>query len=65
MLEAEWAFSGFESGPSSSLTSDAEEVCQVVEAMLRSVVSGVVGHERSEDVSVLWKQNNLLHLRKL
>ncbi|KAF8626016.1 hypothetical protein AX15_005110 [Amanita polypyramis BW_CC] len=62
MLEAEWAFSVFEPGSPSPMVaekvSDTKELCQVVEAMLRSVASGVVGPERTEDVSLLWKQNN-------
>ncbi|KAM6500810.1 hypothetical protein JOM56_003824 [Amanita muscaria] len=53
MLEAEWAFSA----------SGVEEICMFVEAMLRSIVGGVLGlggpHRSSvgEDISVLWKQN--------
>ena len=58
MLEAEWAFSAFET-INESAKSDTEEVCQVVEAMLRSVVGSMVaGPERNEDISALWKQNN-------
>lgn len=59
MLEAEWAFSAF--GTTNEGTkSDTEEVCQVVEAMLRFVVGSMVtGPERNEDVSALWKQNNV------
>ncbi|KIL60567.1 hypothetical protein M378DRAFT_110061 [Amanita muscaria Koide BX008] len=53
MLEAEWAFSA----------SGVEEICMFVEAMLRSIVGGVLGlggsHRSSveEDISVLWKHN--------
>ena len=58
MLEAEWAFSAFET-VNEGAKSGIEEVCQVVEAMLRSVVGSILtGPERNEDISALWKQNS-------
>lgn len=39
--------------------SDTEEMCQVVETMLRSVLGGIVaGSEPNDELSVLWQQNN-------
>ncbi|KAK2467909.1 hypothetical protein APHAL10511_000204 [Amanita phalloides] len=55
MLEAEWAFSAFDPA---SPSRDTRELCQAVEAMLRSVVGSVISPDRHEDVSMLWKQND-------
>ncbi|KAF8331606.1 hypothetical protein F5887DRAFT_59710 [Amanita rubescens] len=59
MLEAEWAFSAFGTNTLMGAKSDTEEMCQVVETMLRSVLGGIVaGSEPNDELSVLWQQNN-------
>ena len=66
MLEAEWAFSGFGTESITPATSGGvEEICKFVEAMLRSVVGGVLGQSQNEDISILWKQNDESKLASL
>ena len=54
MFEAEWAFGTESIAP--AVSGGAEETCRFVEAMLRSVVGGILGQSWNEDIYVLWSQ---------